>query len=90
LLLGGGGVFSSLADLPKQSLMDDPLAPPSFRNEVDARTLHVLANDVTRRAVMSFLRSGRLAFPDLDDWSDGLGKTVADASSRGFLQDLPA
>jgi hypothetical protein len=90
LLLGGGGVFSSLADLPKQSLMDDPLAPPSFRNDVDARTLHALANDVTRRAVMSFLRSGRLAFPDLDDWSDGLGKTVADASSRGFLQDLPA
>jgi len=90
LLLGGGGVFSSLVDLPKQSLMDDPLAPPSFRNEVDARTLHVLANDVTRRAVMSFLRSGRLRFPDLDDWSDGLVKTVDDAPSRRFLQDLPA
>ena len=50
----------------------------------------MLANDVTRRAVMSFLRSGRLRFPDLDDWSDGLVKTVDDAPSRRFLQDLPA
>jgi hypothetical protein len=73
LLLGGGGVVTSLADLlPGRGPDTDEFAAPGFRNPLDAKIMRLMANDVTRRATIHFLRSGRLSFPDLDEWSDGL------------------
>lgn len=77
LLLGGGGVVTSLADLlPGRGSGADDFAAPVFRNPLDAKILRLMANDVTRRATIHFLRSGQLSFPDLDEWSDGLVDTL--------------
>jgi hypothetical protein len=73
LLLGGGGLVSSLAEiLPGGPLVEDPYAPPGYTNPVDARVTRLMVNEVTRHVVVHFLRTGRLALPGLEDWSDGL------------------
>jgi hypothetical protein len=53
-------------------LVEDPYAPPGYTNPVDARVTRLMVNEVTRHVVVHFLRTGRLALPGLEDWSDGL------------------
>ena len=73
LLLGGGGLVSSLAEiLPGLPIVEDHYAPPRYTNPVDARVARLMVNEVTRHVVVHFLRTGRLALPGLEDWSDGL------------------
>jgi hypothetical protein len=73
LLLGGGGLVSSLAEiLPGRPLVEDLYAPPGYTNPVDARVTRLMVNEVTRHVVVHFLRTGRLTLPGLEDWSDGL------------------
>jgi hypothetical protein len=73
LLLGGGGLVSSLAEiLPGLPIVEDDYAPPGYTNPVEARVTRLMVNEVTRHVVVHFLRTGRLALPGLEDWSDGL------------------
>jgi hypothetical protein len=87
LLLGGGGLVSSLAEiLPGGPLVEDPYAPPGYTNPVDARVTRLMVNEVTRHVVVHFLRTGRLTLPGLEDWSDGLVENGGGDQPRGPLR----
>jgi hypothetical protein len=87
LLLGGGGLVSSLAEiLPGRPLVEDRYAPPGYTNPVDARVTRLMVNEVTRHVVVHFLRTGRLTLPGLEDWSDGLVDNGGGDLPRGPLR----
>jgi len=73
LSLGANGVLlRGLGHLPKRRHVIDRFTGLHGPNRLTARVLRLMANDVTARASMRFLREGNFVFPGLEDWSEGI------------------
>ena len=74
LSLGANGLFLRALDhLPKRRHVIDRFTSVHTPNPLTGRVLRMMANDVTARASMRFLRDGDFVFPGLEDWSGSEG-----------------
>ena len=70
LNLGGNGlVLGALARLPPRRVLTERFTMWSAPNGVAARTLRMMANDVTTRAAVRFLDSDDFVVPGSSDWA---------------------
>jgi hypothetical protein len=73
LALGGGGIVMSMLDLmPKREVLVDRFTVLHAPSGVGGTALRSMANEVTRRAVLRFIRNEDLFIPGLKMWSGGL------------------
>jgi len=73
LSLGGGGIVMSLLDqLPKRRVLGERFTASSAPNRLSGAVVRSMANEVTRRAILRFIRTEHLFIPGLNVWSEGL------------------
>jgi ER-bound oxygenase mpaB/B'/Rubber oxygenase, catalytic domain len=76
LALGGGGIVSAVVErLPPRRMTIAPFTSVPTPSPIGGRLLRVMANEVTRRAVVRYIRSGdgpEFVIPGLEEWSSGL------------------
>ena len=87
--LGGSGLVMTLLDgLPRRTAPIGWFTRVTLPNPAKAGVLRMMANTVTRQAVISFLRSGDqppFVLPGLEDWTASLPGAVRGA---GAIQGL--
>jgi len=73
LNLGGGGIVLSMLDvLPQRKVRVDPFTVVPGTNPLTAKVTRMMANEVTMRAMVRFLRTESLFLPGLAEWSRDL------------------
>ena len=72
LNLGAPGVFMGvLENLPRRRATVGRFTAQEVANPVDASVTRMMANEVTRRAMVHFIQGGRFLIPGLEAWSAG-------------------
>jgi hypothetical protein len=83
LNLGGSGLMAALGTLRSPELVPDDFAAPRPVNRAEAQALRSMANEVARRALLNFVRSGQTTLPGFPEgWTDGLLDPLEVASGR--------
>ena len=84
LLLGAPGVIlGSMKHLSHRSRAGTSLTCARRRPRIEARIVRMMANEVTRRSMVHFIREseGQFVIPGLEEWADGFDFT--DSFGRG-------